>query len=68
MFDTNEPQTPRNRPAPQSSQWMSNFTSTLAAVLLGGLILGFAARTYLMWSVAPALKDAGERMRNASKN
>lgn len=41
--------------------WLTIFTATLAAILVGGLILGVATRAYLHWSVADTMKDINDK-------
>lgn len=37
--------------------WVSTFSATLAAVVLGGLFLGACFRTYFHWSIKDTLQQ-----------
>jgi len=42
--------------------WLSQFTATLAGVVLGGAILVFGIRTYIRWSIADTMSQVDERI------
>jgi hypothetical protein len=57
------PSAPRVRQPSGAGQWFSRFTSALAAILVGGLILGFAARLYIHWSILDTMGKVNEKMK-----
>lgn len=47
--------------------WLTTFTATLAAILVGGLILGIALRFYIKASIADAFSNTGAKDTKPSK-
>ncbi len=71
-FEFEEPQQPPARPRlPQRSAgsiWLSNFSSTLAAVVLGGVILLVGIRVYIRWSVNDTVDKIGQEQKRQDIN
>ncbi len=42
--------------------WLTVFSATLAAVVLGGLILGLGLRLYIAWSIADTFKEPEKKL------
>lgn len=51
---------PAAQPRPARFSWGASFTSTLAAVLVAGLLLGLGARWYIRWSVRDSWEQASK--------
>lgn len=50
------------RPAGTGPSWLSQFTATLAGVVLGGAILVLGVRAYIRWSIQDTMDRIDERI------
>lgn len=51
------PEPRRYEPTSPWSLWLPIFTSVLCALLIGSVVIGFALRGYLRWSVADSVNE-----------
>lgn len=56
---------PRVRAAAAAPSWFSTFSATLAAVVLGGIILAAGGRAYLRWTVQQWGEEIRQKMDQA---
>jgi hypothetical protein len=71
-FEFDDPQQAPSRSRPQQrsagSVWLSNFSSTLAAVIVGGVILLVGVRVYIRWSVNDTVEKIGQEHKRQDIN